>query len=77
MKQMDKSEYDYLYDKLHKIAQDKMEYNNTIASVLNGFIDKLPVNAAQAMEIINKFNPEDFQQVLQFAQVANGGRPVK
>lgn len=77
MRQMDKSEYDYLYNKMHEVVCNKMKYNNTLASVLNGFIDRLPVNAEQAMEIINKFNPEDFQQVLQFAQVANGGRPIK
>ena len=54
----------------------KLEYRNTIASVINSFIDNLPVNAKEAKDIIEKFNPQDFMQVLNFAQAANGNRPI-
>lgn len=54
----------------------KMKYRNTLAAVLNNFVEMLPINAKEAMEIINKFNPEDFQQVINFAKAANGGRNI-
>lgn len=76
LNQIDKSEYEYLYNKLVEMAYRKVEYNNTLASVINGFIDRLPVNAEQALEIINKFNPEDFQNVMQFVRAANGDRAI-
>ena len=77
LEQIGNNEYDYLCKKLHAVAKAKTKYNSSLTAILNGFIDRLPVNAEQAMEIINKFNPEDFQHVLQFAQAANGGRPLK
>lgn len=76
LEQMENGEYSYLESKLYEFAGRKMKYHNTIASVINGFIERMPINAEKAMEIINKFNPEDFQQVLQFARAANGDRPI-
>lgn len=73
---IDKDEYNYLVQTLHDTAKQKTEYRNTISAVINGFIERMPINAEKAMEIINKFNPEDFQQVLQFARAANGDRPI-
>lgn len=77
LEQIGTNEYDYLCKKLHEAVKVKVKYNHSLIAVLNGFIDRLPINAEQAMEIINKFNPADFQQVIQFAQAANGGRPIK
>ena len=77
LEQIGNGEYEYLCRKLHEAVKAKVKYNHSLIAILNGFIDRLPVNAEQAMEIINKFNPADFQQVIQFAQAANGGRPIK
>ena len=54
-----------------------MKYKSTLASVMNGFIDQLPKNAEEAMNIVSKFDPEKFQTVLQFAQMANGNRAIQ
>ena len=69
-------EYGYLLTMLKETMKQKLKHRNTIASVLNSFIDNLPKNAEEAMNIVNKFNPEDFQQVLAFAKAANGGREI-
>lgn len=68
------------YNMLHQIMMDTLEaktkYRNTLASVINSFIEMLPANAEKAAEIVKNFNPEQYQQVIQFAQAANGGRPI-
>ena len=70
------AEYEYLLTMLKETMKLKLEHRNTVAAVLNNFIDNLPKNAEEAMNIVNKFNPEDFQQVLAFAKAANGGREI-
>jgi hypothetical protein len=60
------------YDYLCK----KEKYRGSIAGVLSSFIDNLAPNAESAANIINNFNPEMFQQVINFAQAANGNRPI-
>ena len=69
-------EYVELYNMLETTKKNKMKYNNSIAATINHFINDLPANAEAAREIIEKFNPEDFQQVLNFAKAANGGREI-
>jgi hypothetical protein len=44
--------------------------------VLSNFIENLAPNAEKAAQIIDKFNPEAFQQVIKFAEAANGNRPI-
>jgi hypothetical protein len=61
--------YDYL--------EKKEKYRNSIAGVINGFIDNLVPNAEEAAKIIENFDPEQFQNVINFAQAANGGRPIQ
>lgn len=74
---MDEREYKTLYQMLSETLENKMKYKSTIASVINSFIEQLPVNAENAAEIIKNFNPEQFQQVLSFARAANGNRPIE
>lgn len=69
-------EYIDLCNKLAVTKENKMKYRNSIASVINSFINELPANASAAKDIIEKFNPEDFMQVLKFAEAANGNRPI-
>lgn len=69
-------EYEYLWDNLKQMMDLKLQYRNTIASVINNFVENLPINANAAKDIIEKFNPDDFQEVLKFAQAANGNRPI-
>ena len=73
---MEKEELRTLNDWLFDTMESKAKYNNTIASVIHGFIEELPKNAAKAQETIAKFDPEKFQAVLDFARAANGGRDI-
>jgi uncharacterized protein YjgD (DUF1641 family) len=73
---MNPDEYSYLRDVLDETMNQKLEYRNTIAGVINSFIDNLAPNAENAANIINNFNPEMFQKVMAFATAANGDRPI-
>lgn len=73
---MNTNEYSYLKEILDKTISQKLKYRNTVASVLNNVIENLAPNAEKAADIINNFNPEMFQQVINFATAANGNRPI-
>lgn len=74
---MDKDELRTMNEWLFDTMETKTKYNNTIASVIHSFIEELPKNAESAKSIIENFNPEAFQEVLKFAQAANGNRPIE
>ena len=63
-------EYDRLYKTLCQMKNDNLKYNTTAASVLKSLIQDLPTNAAAAKDIINSFNPENFKQVQDLANMA-------
>lgn len=73
---MNEDEWTYINNIMNKYVRHKRAYDQTIASVLHSFIDELPEQATKAADILQKFNPEDFQQVINFAVAANGGRPI-
>lgn len=74
---MDAEEYNYLYETLIHEAEKVTKYNNTMASVLNSFIQNLPKNAKEAKEIIDQFDPDAFTNVMAFVKAANGNRPIQ
>lgn len=69
-------EYQNLFDFLQVMRKSKIKYKNSIASIVKSFVEDMPVNAEQAMEIMQNFNPNDFNEVKNFAQAANGNRPI-
>lgn len=73
---IDTSELVYLRNILNEAMKIKQKYNGTVASVIHSFIDELPKNAEAAKNIIEKFDPEAYQEVIKFAQAANGNRPI-
>ena len=70
------TEYIELCNMFEVTKKNKMKYKNSIAAAIYRFVNDLPINAEAAKEIIEKFNPEDFQQVIDFAKAANGGRNI-
>ena len=70
------SELTYLESTLDQTMWNKMNHKNTLASVINNFIENLPVNAETAKGIIENFDPAQFQKIMEFVQAANGNRPI-
>jgi len=69
-------EYNDLIDKLDDIKEESLTYKNTAAAVLTRIVQDLPKNAAAAKEIVNSFDPSKYQEVVDFATAANGGRNI-
>jgi hydrogenase maturation factor HypE len=73
---IDKDEYNDLCELLNNTEEAYIKYSNTAASVIKKIINDLPQNAETAKKIVENFNPEQFQSVIDFATSANGGRNI-
>lgn len=69
-------EYDDLRSKLTEMKLEFLSYRNTAAAVLTRIVQDLPKNAAAAKEIVDSFDPSKYQEVVDFATAANGGRNI-
>lgn len=70
-------EYGMLIEWLNEKEKKIMKYKNTAGAVLQSFINDLPRNAQTAAEIVENFDPNKYQEVINFATAANGGRPIR
>lgn len=69
-------EYEELIGYIEEEIEKNMRYNTSAAAVVKSVINDLPTQAQAAMNIVNNFDKEKFQEVVQFAQAANGNRPI-
>lgn len=70
------NQYETLYEDMQTLAQDKAKLHGTVAGLLTKVIEDLPKNAQAAREIVDNFDPTKFQEVINFATAANGGRNI-
>ena len=73
---IDDDEYVYLYNTLSTTIEKREHYNSTAAAMFNNFITNMPINAAEAKKIVETFDKDKYQEVIDFAKAANGGRPI-
>ncbi len=73
---IDQDEYNNLIDYLEIMKENNQIYMTSAAALLQSFIQDLPQNAATAAEIVDNFDKEKYKEVVEFAQSANGGRPI-
>lgn len=73
---MDSDEFAYLEDNLKNAKETRERYGTSAAALLQSFIQDMPQNAAAAASIVDNFDKEKFKEVVDFAQNANGGRPI-
>lgn len=77
MNTIEDDEYNYLFQMVQDTVSDYMNYHTTAGAVIQSLINDLPRNAEAASRIVESFNPEKYEQVIQFAEAANGGRPLR
>lgn len=53
-----------------------LDYGNSFGSIMSKFINDLPKNAEAAQNIVNNFDKDKYQAVIDFAKAANGGRDI-
>ena len=73
---MDENEYQVLENYIQQMKEEKLMYGNSAAAVLRSIIRDLPKNAAAAKEIVDSFDQSKYQEVINFATAANGGRNI-
>ena len=77
LRHIDIKDYTEMLDYIEKLTSLKTQYSNTAAVVIQKLVDDLPANAEAMQSIVEKFDPEKYQAVIDFAKAANGGREIK
>lgn len=77
VKAIPERQYLDLLNKTAERIETELKYNTTAAAIISKIIDDLPANAEAAQQIVNSFNKEKYQNVIEFAKAANGGRPIE
>lgn len=74
---MDENEYKELLNIMNETIDNELKYNTTAAAIISKIIDDLPANAEAAQKIVDNFDKDKYKAVIEFAQAANGGNPIK
>ena len=69
-------EYDCLLDYLKTMQEVNQTYRNSAVALLQTFIQDMPKNAAAAAKIVDNFDENKYKRVIDFANSANGNRPI-
>ena len=68
--------YTELKDTIDLIAEMSRQAQLSVISLIKKLIDDLPANVEAVQSIVENFDPEKYQAVIDFAKAANGGRPL-
>ena len=68
---MDQDEYSQLLEYLEKTKENRLVYGNSAAAVLRSFIQDLPSQMSQPVDILNNIKPEQFEEARRLAQIAD------
>lgn len=69
-------EYTTLFEFLNEMVTVKTEYGKSVVSLVQSLIHDLPTQAQAAKEILENFDKNKFEEVINFAKAANGGRDI-
>ncbi len=69
-------EYTTLFRYIQDTIQAKTQHSQSFSGVISKLINDLPAQAEAAMSIVENFDKTKFQEVIDFAQAANGGRAI-
>ena len=73
---INEEEYTTLFKFLEEVSKVKTKYNRSAVGLLQSVIHDLPAQANAMKEIMDNFDPNKFQNVIEFAKAANGGRDI-
>ena len=69
-------EYNMLYNYLVEESNKRMKAMRSAVGLIQSIINDLPAQAQAAADIVNSFDQEKYQNVIDFAKAANGGRDI-
>lgn len=76
LENFNEDEYDDLYNFLVDTQNALETYKQSTVSLIQSLINDLPKQAEAMKDIMDNFNPEKYQEVINFAKAANGNRNV-
>lgn len=77
LEQIPEEEYNVLFEYMEDLIEQKNYHDSSAGAVINSIIKDLPKNAQSAVDILNKFDPDKFKMVQDFAKAANGNREIQ
>lgn len=76
IEQMNEFDYSELFNMLDDTKRDLTEYKHSVSALIQGLIVDLPKQAEAAKQIVDSFDTEKYQNIINFAKAANGGREI-
>ena len=73
---IDDEEYNNIYTLLVETEDKYTEYNRSLVGIVDKLSTTVGQDADELNNIISNFKPEQFKNVMEFAQAANGNRPI-
>lgn len=77
IEQMNEFDYSELFNMLDDTKRELTEYKRSISALIQSLIIDLPKQAEAAKQIVDSFDAEKYQNVINFAKAANGGREME
>lgn len=77
IEQFSEEEYNELYYWMIEVKKEVVSYKQSVVSLVQSLINDLPKQAEAMKDIVDNFNPEKYQEVINFAKAANGGREIE
>ena len=77
IEQMNEFDYSELFNMLDDTKRELTEYKHSVSGIIQNIITDLPKQAEAMQDIIDNFDKEKYQNVLNFAKAANGGREIE
>ena len=76
LESFNENEYNELFAILEDTKEEIMRYKYSTSALLQSVITDLPKQAEAVQKIIDNFDQEKYQNVINFAKAANGGRDI-
>jgi len=74
---IDDDEYNSIYTMLVETEDKYYDYHKSLAGLFNELANTVSKNSDNLQNILANFKKEDFQNVISFAEAANGNRPIE
>ena len=70
------AELQLIYDSIESFRKNYMDYTLSLAGILARFMSDLPAEMEAVQNMVGSFDKEKYQEVVNFAKAANGGREI-
>ena len=77
IEQMNEFDYSELFNMLDDTKKELTNYKRSTSALIQSLIVDLPKQAEAAKQIVDSFDAEKYQNVINFAKAANGGRDIQ